>query len=128
MDRALCQEGWKLMMELPQITIGELTELVERQANVVVATGTGKGLFDEHDDDYQERDRTIIREFKRLGYHVLKSTGGEIILIIPTIYGNGTASVRHIDTGYGSFAPAKCVDYFHCYLIELRLINCGCCA
>lgn len=48
-------------------TLDELIELVDRQANVIVATGTGKGSFDDHDDDYQERDRTIIRAFKRLG-------------------------------------------------------------
>src|SRR5690606_14790948 len=54
------------MTEMTQNMVEELTELVERQANVIVATGTGRGSFDDHDDDYQKRDRAIVREFKRL--------------------------------------------------------------
>lgn len=54
-------------MEMSQTTIEQLTELVDRQANIIVATGTGKGLFDDYDADYQKRDRTIVREFKQLG-------------------------------------------------------------
>ncbi|WP_454293564.1 hypothetical protein [Salana multivorans] len=42
-------------------------ELVERQANVIVATGTGQGRFDDHDGDYQRTDRVLAAQFKRLG-------------------------------------------------------------
>lgn len=48
-------------------SIDKLVDLVERQANVIVATGTGKGLFDDFDAEYQRRDRIIVRKFKRRG-------------------------------------------------------------
>lgn len=41
-------------------------ELVERQANVIVATGTGQGRFDDFDADYQRNDRVLVAQFKRL--------------------------------------------------------------
>jgi len=50
-----------------KMEIDELKELVERQANVIVATGTGRGAFDDHDRDYQKTDRVIVDGFKRLG-------------------------------------------------------------
>ncbi|WP_155977076.1 hypothetical protein [Nocardia sp. 348MFTsu5.1] len=40
---------------------------MEQQANVIVATGTGKGVIDDFDRDYQKRDRVIVAEFKVLG-------------------------------------------------------------
>jgi hypothetical protein len=37
--------------------IGQLKELMEHQAAVIVATGTGQGRFDDFDADYQRNDR-----------------------------------------------------------------------
>lgn len=51
----------------PRPSIEQLVELVEQQANVIVATGTGKGLFDDFDAEYQRRDRAILSQFNRLG-------------------------------------------------------------
>lgn len=47
-------------------SIGQLMELVERQANVIVATSTGQGRFDDFDADYQRNDRVLVAQFKRL--------------------------------------------------------------
>lgn len=51
----------------PQRSVEQLVDLVEQQANVIVATGTGQGRFDDFDAEYQRRDRTIVEQFKRLG-------------------------------------------------------------
>ena len=55
------------MMTAPTASIPQLVELVERQANVIVATGTGQGRFDDFDADYQRNDRVLAAQFKRLG-------------------------------------------------------------
>ena len=56
-----------MTMTGPTHPIGQLMELVERQAAVIVATGTGQGRFDDFDADYQRTDRVLVTEFKRLG-------------------------------------------------------------
>jgi hypothetical protein len=53
-------------MTTPTTSIHQLVELVERQANVIVATGTGHGRFDDFDADYQRNDRQLVAQFRRL--------------------------------------------------------------
>ena len=66
-------------------SIDQLVELVERQANVIVATGTGQGRFDDFDADYQRNDRQLVTQFRRLGLDP-HSPGGRC--------GSGTATTR----------------------------------
>ena len=47
-------------MTTPATSIRQLVELVESQANVIVATGTGQGRFDDFDADYQRNDRQLV--------------------------------------------------------------------
>ncbi len=54
-------------MTTAQLQVNQLKELVERQANIIVSTGTGKGAFDDFDTDYQKMDREVGAQFKRLG-------------------------------------------------------------
>ncbi|MCZ4553690.1 hypothetical protein [Gordonia rubripertincta] len=54
-------------MTTAQLQVNQLKELVERQANIIVSTGTGKGAFDDFDADYQKMDREVSAQFKRLG-------------------------------------------------------------
>ena len=56
-------------MTTPATSIHQLVELVERQANVIVATGTGQGRFDDFEADYQRNDRTLATQFRRLGFN-----------------------------------------------------------
>lgn len=48
-------------------SIEQLMNLLDRQANVIVATGTGKGSFDDFEADYQQADRVLVAHFKRMG-------------------------------------------------------------
>lgn len=54
-------------MTAPTTSLRQLEELVEQQANVIVATGTGQGRIDDFDDQYQRNDRTVVTRFRRLG-------------------------------------------------------------
>lgn len=54
-------------MANPSPSVAQLLELVERQANVIVATGTGQRRFDDFDADYQQTDRVLVAQFNRLG-------------------------------------------------------------
>lgn len=51
----------------PTPSAKKLMELVERQANIIVATGTGQARFDDYDTDYQRIDRALVTQFARLG-------------------------------------------------------------
>ena len=55
------------MMPEPIHAFENLVNLVEQQANVIVATGTCGGRFDDHDVEYQQRDHANAGHFKRLG-------------------------------------------------------------
>lgn len=55
------------MMTALTPSIDELITMVERQASVIVATGTGHGRIDNFDTEYQRVDRVLVAQFKRLG-------------------------------------------------------------
>lgn len=52
------------------MNISDLRELVQQQANVLVATGTGKLTFDDADADYRKTFGVLASEFRRLGLKV----------------------------------------------------------
>lgn len=50
-----------------RVPLEQIKELLERQANIIVATGTGKGAFDDYEADYQRNDQSLRAQFKQMG-------------------------------------------------------------
>lgn len=52
---------------MPQpLSVGQIKELVQRQSNVIVTTGTGGSRIQDVDADYQANDRLLVANFRRL--------------------------------------------------------------
>lgn len=48
------------------LSVEQLKELVQRQSNVIVTTGTGGSRIQDVDTDYQSSDRMLVANFRRL--------------------------------------------------------------
>lgn len=48
------------------LSLEQLKELVQRQSNVIVTTGTGGSRIQDVDNDYQASDRVLVANFRRL--------------------------------------------------------------
>lgn len=53
----------------PQVAVspGQLREIIQRQSNLIVTTGTGGPRIQEVDDLYQRDDRALVEAFRQLG-------------------------------------------------------------